>query len=65
MDTFEERIWNYTQGHWDNTTKFVTYLDDELGAKRANQTYRVIKPDIVERVFERLLGISYVPGEWP
>jgi hypothetical protein len=65
MDAFEERIWNYTQGHWDNTTKFVTYLDDELGAKRAHQTYRVIKPDIVERVFERLLGISYVPGEWP
>jgi len=65
MDAFEERIWNYTQGHWDSTTLFATYLDDEIGAKRANQTYRVITPDIVERVFERLLGISYEPGEWP
>jgi hypothetical protein len=65
MDTFEERIWNYTQGHWDNTTKFVTYLDDELGAKRAHQTYRIITPEIVEPVFERLMGISYEPGAWP
>jgi hypothetical protein len=65
MDTFEERIWNYTQGHWDNTTKFVTYLDDELGAKRANQTHRIITPKIVEPVFERLMGISYERGAWP
>jgi hypothetical protein len=65
MDTFEEWIWNYTQGHWDNTAKFATYLDDELGAKRAHQTYRIITPEIVEPVFERLMGISYEPGEWP
>ncbi|MFW5709440.1 MAG: hypothetical protein ACOCX5_04390 [Chloroflexota bacterium] len=65
MDAFEERIWNYTQGHWDNTTLFATYLDDELGAKRANQTHRIITPEIVEHVFEQLMGISYVPGEWP
>jgi len=61
----EERIWDYTQGHWDNTTLFATYLDDELGAKRANQTHRIITPEIVEPVFERLMGISYEPGAWP
>jgi hypothetical protein len=65
MDAFEERIWNYTQGHWDNTTLFATYLDDELGTKRANQTHRIITPKIVEPVFERLMGISYERGAWP
>jgi hypothetical protein len=65
MDAFEERIWDYTQGHWDNTTLFATYLDDELGAKRANQTHRIITPEIVEPVFERLMGISYERGAWP
>ncbi|NJN65348.1 MAG: DGQHR domain-containing protein [Chloroflexaceae bacterium] len=56
--------WNYTQGHWDNTTLFATYLDDTLGEKHTNRTYRVITPEIVERVFERLEGIKYVPGVW-
>ncbi|MCG8350476.1 MAG: hypothetical protein MI924_22140 [Chloroflexales bacterium] len=58
---FTERAWTYTQGHWDNIALFATYLDDEL--PEPHGTYRVMTPEVIEPVFQRLYGAAYQPGD--